>query len=178
MNQEMSQTTIKEGINMNKMKIALWSIFILISLSMISGLFLVSTSLTHADNNTHVIYLSEQTVQNTFISKSTQAINLGDRIIYTNNLFSNNNLVGHDSGYCEFVAVAPRAPEVLCMTTLLLDGSQLVTSSLFTAQDELAHLPIEYSILGGTGKFFDAHGVITRVESTAEWAKLTINMEW
>lgn len=162
---------------MNKKKIVLGSAFVLTLFIVISGHFLAPTSVTHAENSTHVFYLTEKTSQTLAITSTPQKIQLGDRIIYTNDLFSENTLVGYDSGYCEIVAVAPLPTKALCMTTLSIAGSQLVTSSLFTVTDELAQVPIDYAILGGTGKFLGVQGIITRIQLT-RLAKLTIHLSW
>ena len=162
---------------MNKKKMVFGGAFALILLMMISGHFLISTSVTRAENSTHVLYLTEKTSQTVAITSIPKKIHLGDRIIYTNDLFHENTLAGHDLGYCEIVAVAPLPAKVLCMTTLLISGSQLITSSLFTVTDELAQVPIDYAIVGGTGKFLGVQGIITRVQLTG-LAKLTIHLKW
>lgn len=161
------------------MKKYIFAIGVAFVLGAIGGLFSAFTSASAAASGAETIHLTEQTAQTAFIGQDPQNPRQGDRVIYINDLLSNGKKVGHSAGYCEFVAVAPLDPEVLCLTTLVLSDGQLATSSLFTAKDEAAHKPIAYAIIGGTGKFLNARGEVTRIQLTdPKQALLTISLKW
>ena len=104
---------------------------------------------------------------------------LGDRFVFSDDLYRHGQKVGHDGGECVLVrhdaaqGEAPASFTFNCVVTLSLPGGQLTVQALFTASGEEAQAAggeppmqdaIPLAITGGTERYRNARGDATLTE--------------
>jgi hypothetical protein len=85
---------------------------------------------------------------------------LGDQFIFRNDLSRAGKKVGIDGGVCTLVGLEPMVSATLqCVATAELPRGQITVQGLATFTDGPS--TFELAITGGTGRFREAHGVLT-----------------
>ena len=100
----------------------------------------------------HTVTLVERATSDTVTDTGAKGDSVGDILTFANDLYDKDNKtkVGSDNGYC-FRTVAGKAWE--CAFTNMLDGGQInVAGPFLDGQDSTM------AIIGGTGRYHNAHG--------------------
>jgi hypothetical protein len=148
---------------------------------------LLALSLTHAastnaddqdkDNHSRVIRLVERIHEFTFQDTGAPGPSLGDRLIFTSDLFDEENrLVGRDGADCVVVRLDQSAPPaeqqiVQCVITVELPDGQISVQGLAQGTESF------FAVTGGTGAYRTARGeAFARDRVPLQEADITISL--
>jgi allene oxide cyclase-like protein len=112
------------------------------------------------DDDVVVIRVTETTVEDANLDLGEPGDSLGDQFIFRNDLSRAGKKVGIDGGVCTLVGLEPMVSATLqCVATAVLPRGQITVQGLVTFTDGPS--TFELAITGGTGRFREAHGVLT-----------------
>ena len=141
---------------MKNIKITLYALLVLL-LVVVSGQWTATFAADrHKDQPDEVIRLVEQVQTFSFQDVNTPGPSLGDRLIFTGDLFDEaNQKVGQDGADCVTVRIDPAAPEqqsVQCTITIALPAGQLAFQGLVRGTENF------FAVTCGTGAYRAARG--------------------
>jgi hypothetical protein len=148
---------------------------------------LVSTAAGTQPSGKHVevIDLTTRTVQEAEIDLGATGFGLGDRFVFTDDVFRGTENIGTLGGECTAVRLAPyplpagQEPTSVsfhCAATLSLPKGQVTFQGLVTFSEQ-AGPSFTIAITGGTGAYRTAHGQATITESEEEDAPSQMRLE-
>jgi hypothetical protein len=134
------------------------------------------------DDDVLIINLTTRVVQEADIDLGDPGPSIGDRFVFSDDVFKDDEKVGTDGGECVIVLFKPgpdpqgqpEAATAQCVVTLSLPKGQITVQGLvdFT---ELPG-PFTVAITGGTGAFRTAHGEVEVTEESAEVDRLKLKV--
>jgi hypothetical protein len=123
-----------------------------------------------------IINLTTQTAQEADLDLGPAGFTLGDRFVFSENVFRGGQQVGTDGGECTFTRLEPNpvpqgqeptSATANCVATLELPKGQVTVQGLVTFSEEAGNR-FTIAITGGTGAYRTAHGEATITESEEE----------
>ena len=133
------------------------------------------------DGKVQKIHLTTQLLQETDLDLGDPGLSQGDRFVFSDDVFLDDEKVGMDGGECVIVLFTPGddpegEPEALtaqCVATVMLPDGQITAQGLVDfAQTE----PFTIAITGGTGKYRTAHGEVQVTEESEEVDVLDVKL--
>jgi hypothetical protein len=118
-----------------------------------------SPATTSADSHTVTIQVLEHQVDAAAVDVGTPGPSLGDRFVFTGNLFQNGKKVGIDGGSFEFVRLKATTFVAQVAATVRLPGGQITVQGLaeFPTSNVLPK-PQTIAVTGGTDTYRNARG--------------------
>jgi hypothetical protein len=148
-------------------------LFVVFVLALVlGGISLVSTAAGGGgphDSKTLVIDLTTRTVQENDLDLGAPGPSVGDRFVFSDDVFRGGQKVGIDGGECIVVRLEPNpvpagqeptSATVNCVATVRLPEGQVALQGLATFS-EAAGPSFDVAITGGTGAYRTAHGQAT-----------------
>ena len=112
------------------------------------------------DDGGDVIRLVDRLVSEADLDLGETGEGVGDRFVFSGDLYKGDDKVGDDGGECTIVRLVERvAATANCVATLRLPGGQITVQGLVDFADE--EEPITVAITGGTGRYDEADGEMT-----------------
>ena len=162
--------------------------FVVFALALTLGV--VSLVSTAAGGGTHgsktlVIDLTTRTVQEEDIDLGAPGPSVGDRFVFSDDVFRGGHKVGVDGGECVVVRLAPdplppgqepTSATLNCVATVELPEGQVTLQGLVTFS-EASGPSFTIAITGGTGAYRTAHGEATVTEGEDEDAPDQLRLE-
>lgn len=114
-----------------------------------------------------IIDLTAKTVQEADLDLGAEGFSLGDRFVFSDDVFRDDGPVGMLGGECTAVRILPQPlppeqePEsvtVNCVVTLELPRGQVTVQGLITFSQETEGQPFTLAVTGGTGAYRTARG--------------------
>jgi hypothetical protein len=135
-----------------------------------------SSSVRSAENDdVLVIRVTERAAQDAFLDLGEPEDSLGDQIVFSNDLFRGGVKVGTDGGVGTLVRLEPRvAATIQFVATARLPRGQITVQGLVRFTDGPSTFNV--AITGGTGRFREAHGVLTVEEVSDTESLLTFRI--
>jgi hypothetical protein len=135
-----------------------------------------SSSVRSAENDdVLVIRVTERAAQDAFLDLGEPEDSLGDQIVFSNDLFRGGVKVGTDGGVGTLVRLEPRvAATIQFVATARLPRGQITVQGLVRFTDGPSTFQV--AITGGTGRFREAHGVLTVEEVSDTESLLTFRI--
>jgi hypothetical protein len=117
----------------------------------------------HDDGAVRILHLTLRDHQEANLDLGAQGPSIGDRFVFSADLFRNDQRVGVGSGDCVTVLFRPGPdpagePDALteqCVATLSLPEGQITAQGLV---DRTGPVPVTLAVTGGTGAYRTAHG--------------------
>ncbi len=133
------------------------------------------------DGDVRIINLTTTLVQDTELDLGDEGLSQGDRFVFADDVFLDDEKVGTDGGECVIVLFTPGPdpdddPEALtaqCVATVSLPDGQITVQGLV---DFTEPGPFTIAITGGTGKYRTAHGEVEVIEESAEVNRLKVKL--
>jgi hypothetical protein len=122
------------------------------------------------------INLTTRSVQEADLDLGATGFTVGDRFVFSDDVFRNGRNAGLLGGECTAVRILPQplpagqeAQSVVnnCVVTLDLGKGQVTGQALLTFSQETEGKPFRFAVTGGTGPYRTAHGE-ARVTETSE----------
>jgi hypothetical protein len=122
------------------------------------------------------INLTSRSVQEADLDLGATGFTVGDRFVFSDDVFRNGRNVGLLGGECSAVRILPQplppdqepqSTVVNCVVTLDLGKGQVTGQGLLTFSQETEGKPFRFAVTGGTGPYRTAHGE-ARVTETSE----------
>jgi hypothetical protein len=129
----------------------------------------------HDDRNGRVFRVISREVDSAEINLGPRAFGLGDRFVFTDNLFKRGERVGTDHGECVTTRIQGQSGTFQCLVTAVFRRGQITVQGAVTFSDDTS--PFTVAITGGTGKFRDAAGEVVVDESAGAYTVLTFHLE-
>ena len=102
---------------------------------------------------------------------------LGDRFVFTEDLYKNGKKVGSDHGECVLTRFTRGQGFFQCNVTAIFHGQgQITVQGVFSFRQDEEQRPFVIGITGGTGKFRDAGGVVV-VDESGKTSTLTFKLD-
>jgi len=129
----------------------------------------------HGDRR-QVIRVMSREVDSADLDLGKRGFSLGDRFVFSDNLFRHGMRVGTDHGECMATRIHGSRATFQCTATAVLRRGQITVQGAVTfAEDGSA--PFRLAVTGGTGRFRDAGGQLTVHESSGATSMLTFVLE-
>jgi hypothetical protein len=112
------------------------------------------------DDDGQTIRLVDKLVSEANLDLGDTGEGVGDRFVFSGDLYKGDEKVGEDGGECVIVRFVERvAATANCVATLSLPGGQITVQGLveFTDEEE----PFTVAVTGGTGRYDEADGEMT-----------------
>ena len=130
------------------------------------GLASTSHSSGNARHGEKVIHLSTATAQEGYLDAAPAGeINVGDSLVFSEDLYKGAKKVGDAGGRCTTVRVDGDAAVAECYETFRLPDGQIVAEGLVTFDPNGGGPVVTWAITGGTGAYRLARGEVSSVES-------------
>jgi allene oxide cyclase-like protein len=131
----------------------------------------------HDDRDGRVFRVISREVDSAEINLGPPAFGLGDRFVFTDNLYRRGKRVGTDHGECVTTRIESQGQggTFQCLVTAVFRRGQITAQGAVTFSDDTS--PFRVAITGGTGKFRDAAGQVVVDESAATYTVLTFQLE-
>ena len=122
------------------------------------------------------INLTSRVGQEAELDLGATGFTVGDRFVFSDDIFRNGRNVGLLGGECTTVRILPQplpagqepqSSTVNCVVTLDLGKGQVTGQALLTFSQETQGRPFTFAVTGGTGPYRTAHGE-ARVTETSE----------
>jgi hypothetical protein len=127
------------------------------------------------------IHLTTKVLQSADLDLGDPGPSVGDRFVFSDEVFLDGEKVGMDGGECVIVLFQPgpdpqgepAAVSAQCVATVMLPDGQITAQGLvdFTQTE-----PFTIAVTGGTGKYRTAHGEVTVTEESEEVGVLDIRL--
>jgi hypothetical protein len=115
-----------------------------------------SDTSSHDDGGGQVIHLTTKLVHQGFVDNAEPGFGVDDQIVFSNDLYRNDDKVGEDGGTCTVTRIAADGAATLhCLGTNSLPGGQIAVQGLAAPGE-----PFELAITGGTGRYRKARGQV------------------
>jgi hypothetical protein len=123
-----------------------------------------------------IIKLTTQTAQEATLDLGPTGFTVGDRFVFSENVFRGSQQVGTDGGECTITRLEPNpvpqgqeptSATVNCVVTIELPKGQVTVQGLVTFSEQAGNR-FTIAITGGTGAYRTAHGEATVTESEEE----------
>jgi hypothetical protein len=123
-----------------------------------------------------IINLTTQTAQEADLDLGPAGFTVGDRFVFSENVFRGGQQVGTDGGECTVTRLEPSpvppgqeptSATVNCVVTIELPKGQVTVQGLVTFSEQAGNR-FTIAITGGTGAYRTAHGEATVTESEEE----------
>jgi allene oxide cyclase-like protein len=163
-------------------------LFVVFALALTLGVVsLVSTAAGGGTDGskTLVIDLTTRTVQEADLDLGATGPSIGDRFVFSDDVFRGGHKVGITGAECIAVRLAPNpvppgqeptSVTLNCVGTLRLPDGQVTVQGLVTFSEE-AGPSFDIAITGGTGAYRTAHGQVTVTEGEDEDAPDQLRLE-
>ncbi len=133
------------------------------------------------DGDVRIIDLTTTLIQDTDLDLGDEGLSQGDRFVFSDEVFFEDEKVGVDGGECVIVLFTPgpdpdAEPEALtaqCVATVSLPDGQITAQGLVDFTETGA---FTIAITGGTGKYRTAHGEVEVQEESADVDRLTLKL--
>ena len=112
------------------------------------------------DDGGRTIRLVDKVVSEAELDLGETGFGVGDRFVFSGDLYKGDEKVGEDGGECIITRVVSETSQTAnCVATLSLPGGQITVQGLvaFTADEE----PFTVAVTGGTGRYDEADGEMT-----------------
>jgi hypothetical protein len=109
-------------------------------------------------NGGRVIKLVARPVRREMFKNGDAEVNLGDRSVFTHDLFLDEEKVGFDGGLCTVVRIDGAASYILCNVSMLLADGTIAFQTFI--EETFPPPPFYAAVCGGTGAYKDARGEI------------------
>jgi hypothetical protein len=118
----------------------------------------------HHGDDRHKVRVVSTNTEEDFVDVGEPDLSLGDSFVFTSDLTSHGNKVGHTGVVCTATSVARE--ESQCVGTARLRGGQIAIQGLLAGEPDVFSFPIT----GGTGAFEGAEGtlVVRELSDTEE----------
>jgi hypothetical protein len=128
-----------------------------------------------------VIDLTTRTLQSADINEGAPGPSVGDRSVFSDDVFRDGVKVGTDGGDCVLVQVTPGATQnaepqaatAQCTATVKLPEGQITAQGLV---DFISNEPFTIAITGGTGQYRTAHGEVRVTQESEEVSTLRLTV--
>jgi len=128
------------------------------------------------DRDAMVIRVLAREVDSADLDLGERGFSLGDRFVFTDNLFRHGRRVGTDHGECVATRIQRQAASFQCTATAVLRGGQITAQGAVTFSED-SSAPFRLAITGGTGRFRDAGGQAVVRETGPRTTVLTFLLE-
>lgn len=127
---------------------------------------------TSHDEDGDTIHLVEQIHDFAFLDEGSAGPSLGDRLVFTSDLFDRNgNPVGRDAADCVTVRDPGQQQIAQCTITVQLSGGEITFQGLAQGTDNT------FAITGGTGEYKNARGeAVAKDRVPLQTADITIRL--
>jgi hypothetical protein len=117
------------------------------------------------DDNGDAIRVTARFIDEAEIDLPPSGFGAGDRFVITQDLYRDEEKVGHSGIECTFVRLEGEAATAQCVASFVLPAGQITVQGLVTfSQDDE---PFTVAVTGGTGRYRDVDGEL-RVEPVSE----------
>jgi hypothetical protein len=154
-----------------------------ITLALVVGnLVLASAASPDASNDEKVrtLRLVARTVATADLDLGATGLSLGDRFVFTEDLYQQGRRVGQDNGECTITRITGTGANARvtsqCLVTATLPGGQLTVQGAATFTETGAPAPFTLAVTGGTGDYQKARGQVRVRETSETEAELTIRL--
>ena len=127
-------------------------------------------------NGTKVIHLISKTVQEAELDLGEKGFGVGDRFVFSDDLYRDDEKVGQDGGECVVVRLEGPTTTVNCVVTLSLPKGQITSQGLASFTEGQDPQPFTVAITGGTGRYREADGEVTVEEVSQTETRLTVTL--
>ena len=110
------------------------------------------------DDGGQTIRLVDRLVSEADLDLGETGNSVGDRFVFSGDLYKGDEKVGQDGGECTAVRSVGGIPIVNCVATLSLPGGQITVQGLVDFSNEGA---FTVAVTGGTGRYDEADGEMT-----------------
>jgi hypothetical protein len=127
------------------------------------------------DDDVRILHLTTRTVQEALVDAPPSGESVGDRFVFSDNVFRGDEQVGVGGVDCVLVRFEsePEAATAHCVATLSLPKGQITAQGLI---DFTAPGPFALAITGGTGAYRTAHGEVEVTEESPEVDRLKLTL--
>jgi allene oxide cyclase-like protein len=132
-----------------------------------------------------IIELTSKTVQSADLDLGDEGFGVGDRFVFSDDLFHDGKQVGMLGGECTAMRILPQPlpaeqePEsvtINCVVSAELQDGQLTVQGLVTFSEETEGEPFTLAVTGGTGAFRTAHGEAEVTETSETEAAIRLKL--
>ena len=157
-------------------KFRLFAVFALAATIGVVSLVPTATGTKGHSKKVQIIDLTTRTAQEADLDLGATGPSLGDRFVFSDNVFRGTEQVGITGGECTVTHVEPNpvppgqeptSAAVNCVATVQLPKGQVTLQGLVTFSEEAGN-SFTVAITGGTGAYRTAHGEATITESEDE----------
>ncbi len=141
-----------------------------------TGLWVLPSGNAGADDDSDWFRVTVREVDSAELNLGAKEFGLGDRFVFTEDLYQRGKRVGTDHGECVLTRLRGTGGTFNCNVSAVFAGKgQLTIQGAFTfTEDEGGRFVL--AITGGTGRFRDAGGVVV-VDETGERSTLTFKLD-
>lgn len=139
-----------------------------------AGVLAVPQVVANASTEAETIRLTEKIVKFTELDVGKRGLSQGDSLVYRGKLLAGGKVVGSSGGEC--VSIAPKAATVgltHCVYSLRLAGGVVTTQGFYDVTKPKA----AFSIVGGTGRYRGASGVLEFTTQSDTQFALTLRLD-
>jgi hypothetical protein len=131
----------------------------------------------HGEDGDHeVIRVMSREVDSADLDLGRRGFSIGDRFVFSDNLFRRGNRVGTDHGDCVTTRIQGPGSAFQCTATAVLRGGQITAQgAVMFREDSSSRFTL--AITGGTGRFRDAGGEVVVHETGNTTTVLTFKLE-
>jgi hypothetical protein len=131
----------------------------------------------HGDDGDHeVIRVISREVDSADLDLGERGFSIGDRFVFSDNLFRHGNRVGTDHGECVTTRIQGPRGGFQCNATAVLRRGQITAQGAVTFNQEQTGR-FTLAVTGGTGRFRDAGGQVVVHETGIRTTVLTFMLE-
>jgi hypothetical protein len=125
-------------------------------------------------NNDKVIKLVAKPVRREVFKNGDAEVNLGDRAVFTHELYLDDEKVGFDGGVCTVVRTEDGASYILCNVSMHLPEGMIAFQTFL--DEQFPPPPFYAAIVGGTGAYKGARGEMHIDPATPDTHYYTIHI--
>jgi hypothetical protein len=129
------------------------------------------------DESGQVIRVVSREVDSADLDLGKQGFTLGDRFVFTDNLFMHGKRVGSDHGECLVTRIHGESGSFECNVTAVFRGRGQITVQGAATFSEEEGSPVVLAVTGGTREFRDSGGQVRVDESAGDSTLLTFHLE-
>lgn len=107
----------------------------------------------------------------------TPGFSLGDRFVFSDNLFKHGKVIGSAHGDCVLTRIQGQTGAFQCAVTAVFRGKGQITGQGVFAFTENETAPFALAVTGGTGRFKDAGGQVVVDGSADDFTVLTFKLD-
>lgn len=130
----------------------------------------------HRHGDSDVFRVSVREVDSAELDLGETGFGLGDRFVFSEDLYKRGKRVGSDHGECVLTRMQGQDGTFQCNVTAVFRKGQLTIQGAFSFSEEEEQQPFVLAVTGGTGAFKGASGVVV-VDETGDTSTLTFKLK-